>query len=208
MIVGLTGGIGSGKSAASAVFQRLGIGCVDADEVARQVVEPGEPALAAIAKHFGPSVLTADGQLNRAALRQRIFSDDTERRWLEALLHPLIRDRMNDQLAEQSSDYALLIAPLLFENGLDERCDTTVLVDIPESLQVQRVMARDSVDSDQARAIIERQMSRADKRARAAHILDNSGSLAELEAAVVALHQRFMAKLAPNTRNSGSRYDD
>ena len=127
MIIGLTGGIGSGKSAATAIFERLGIGCVDADQVAREVVEPGEPALAAIVEHFGADLLTAEGGLNRALLRERIFKNEQQRLWLEALLHPLIRERMAEQLAAQTSPYAILVAPLLFENDLDKGCEASIL---------------------------------------------------------------------------------
>lgn len=208
MIIGLTGGIGSGKSAATAIFQRLGIGCVDADQVAREIVVPGEPALAAIVEHLGARLLTADGQLNRSALRNRIFKDEQQRLWLEALLHPLIRERMKQQLAAQTSPYAILVAPLLFENNLDSGCDASILIDVPEDLQLRRVMARDGGDETQAKAIIARQMSRTEKRQRADYIVDNSGSLAELENALVALHQDFMAKGSPKTSATGNRHDD
>lgn len=208
MIIGLTGGIGSGKSAATAIFQRLGIGCVDADQVAREIVAPGEPALAAIVEHFGAGLLTADGELHRSALRNRIFKDEQQRLWLEALLHPLIRERMKQQLAAQTSPYAILVAPLLFENDLDSGCDASILIDVPEDLQLRRVMARDGGDETQAKAIIARQMSRTEKRQRADYIVDNSGSLAELENALVALHQDFMAKGCPQTSATGNRHDD
>lgn len=207
MIIGLTGGIGSGKSAAGAVFTRLGIGCVDADLVARQVVEPGEPALHSIVEHFGTALLDANGELNRAALRERIFKDNAERLWLEKLLHPLIRERMREQLAAQTSPYAILVAPLLFENDLDRGCDASVLIDVAEDIQIRRVVSRDGGDETLARAIIERQMSRSEKRARADYIIDNSGTLAELDEAVLALHHVFMAKLATQTPNPGQRHD-
>lgn len=196
MIVGLTGGIGSGKSAAMAVFEKLGIGCVDADVVAREVVEPGQPALSAIAKRFGDAVLTEDGRLDRSALRRRIFSDSDEKRWLEALLHPLIRSEMQRQLTAQSSPYSVLVAPLLFENNLDRECDTSVLIDVPESVQVERVVARDGGSEEQARAIIRQQMPREEKLKRADHVVSNTGSLDDLEAQLVALHERFVAQSA------------
>jgi len=196
MIVGLTGGIGSGKSAAMAVFEKLGIGCVDADEVAREVVEPGQPALEAIADHFGEDVLTDDGLLDRSALRHRIFSDPDEKRWLERLLHPLIRTEMRRQLAVQSTPYSVLVAPLLFENNLDRECDTSVLIDVPESVQVERVLARDGGSEEQAWAIIRQQMPREEKRKRADHVVSNIGSLAELESKLVALHEQFVAQSA------------
>ena len=196
MIVGLTGGIGSGKSAAMAVFEKLGIGCVDADVVAREVVEPGQPTLASIVAHFGEDVLTEDGLLDRAALRHRIFSDPDEKLWLEGLLHPLIRTEMQRQLAAQSSPYSVLVAPLLFENNLDRECDTSVLIDVPESVQVERVVARDGGSKEQAWAIIRQQMPRKEKLKRADHVVSNTGSLAELESQLVALHERFVAQSA------------
>lgn len=208
MIIGLTGGIGSGKSAATAIFERLGIGCVDADQVAREVVEPGEPALEAIVEHFGADLLTAEGGLNRALLRDRIFTDEQQRLWLEALLHPLIRERMAEQLAAQTSPYAILVAPLLFENDLDKGCEASILIDVPEDIQLRRVMARDGGDEAQAKAIIARQMSRTEKRLRADYIIDNSGSLAELDSAIVALHPQIMAKRPTPSSETGNRHDD
>lgn len=194
MIVGLTGGIGSGKSAASRVFESLGIGCVDADVVARDVVAKGSPALSAIAEKFGSDILTPEGQLNRALLRERIFTSAEDKTWLEALLHPLIREQMLAQLKQQPPPYSVLVAPLLFENGLEALCDETVLIDVPESVQRQRVTQRDSVNADQVQRIIDSQMSRADKQARATHFIENTGTLAQLETAIVALHRHFVAK--------------
>ena len=196
MIVGLTGGIGSGKSAATRVFESLGVGCVDADVVAREVVEPGQPVLDAIKRRFGEEVLTAEGHLNRPALRNRIFSTPQDKEWLEALLHPLIRERMLHQLHSQVSPYAVLIAPLLFENGLENYCDTTVLIDLPEELQIERVLARDGGSQEQARAIIRSQMAREDKQKRADYVIPNTGTLAELRERLLALHDQFMAQSA------------
>ena len=197
MIIGLTGGIGSGKSAASRVFEAQGIGCVDADQVAREVVAPGEPALADMTEEFGPSILTPTGQLNRAMLRERIFTSKTEKTWLEALLHPLIRERMLTQLTRQPPPYAVLVAPLLFENNLDALCYETVLIDAPEAIQRQRVSQRDTVDESQVQRIIDSQMSRADKQARATYCIENSGSLTDLTEAVLALHHHFVAQSLP-----------
>lgn len=194
MIVGLTGGIGSGKSAASRVFESLGIGCVDADVVARDVVAEGTPALKAIAERFGPTILTPEGQLNRALLRERIFTSAEDKTWLESLLHPLIRAQMLTQLAQQLPPYSVLVAPLLFENNLDALCDETVLIDVPESVQRQRVTQRDSVNENQVQRIIDSQMSRSDKQTRASHCVDNTGTLAQLESAILALHRHFVAK--------------
>ncbi len=194
MIVGLTGGIGSGKSSAMSIFQQLGVGCVDADIVAREVVEPGQPALESIKSHFGQGILTTGGLLNRTALREIIFKNPEEKHWLEQLLHPLIRKELLSQLASQHSAYAVLVAPLLFENGLDQQCDTTVLIDVPETTQVERILARDGGTEDQAKAIIRSQMARAEKLARADHVIANTGSLKELDAKLVALHHQLMAQ--------------
>lgn len=194
MIVGLTGGIGSGKSAASRVFESLGAGCVDADVVARDVVAKGSPALGAIAEKFGSDILTPEGQLNRALLRERIFTSPADKVWLESLLHPLIREKMLAQLKQQPPPYSVLVAPLLFENNLDALCDETVLIDVPESVQRQRVTQRDAVDENQVQRIIDSQMSRSDKQARATHCVENTGTLTQLESAILALHRHFVAK--------------
>lgn len=208
MIVGLTGGIGSGKTAAMHIFEGFGIGCVDADVVAREVVEPGTPALQAIAERFGREILTADGRLDRASLRQRIFSSEEDKRWLESLLHPLIRDEMQRQLQSISSPYSVLVAPLLFENDLDRQCDTSVLIDVPEDIQIERVVHRDGVDREQAEAIIRQQMSRTEKLKRADHIVSNTGPLKDLEKQLLALHKEFMAQSAATKASKGKSNDD
>lgn len=208
MIVGLTGGIGSGKTAAMRIFEQFGIGCVDADIVAREVVEPGTPALQAIADRFGREILTVDGRLDRASLRQRIFSSKEDKRWLESLLHPLIRDEMQRQLESISSPYSVLVAPLLFENDLDRQCDTSVLIDVPEDVQIERVVNRDGVDRKQAEAIVRQQMSRAEKLKRADHIVSNTGSLKDLEKQLLALHKEFMAQSAATKASKGKSDDD
>ena len=134
MIVGLTGGIGSGKSTVARAFGSLGIGWVDADDVTREVVMPGEPALAAISEHFGNDVLHADGTLNRAALRSIVFDNPTERKWLESVTHPRVRERILVHLErlQRQSPYVLLVSPLLFESGQDKLVDRTVVVDVKE----------------------------------------------------------------------------
>ena len=193
-IVGLTGGIGSGKSTVATLFADNGIALVDADVVARQVVAPGSPALAAIAEHFGPTVLQADGQLNRAALRLQVFSDEAARQWLNQLLHPLIREQMQQQLAAATSPYVLWVVPLLLENGLNQDCDRVLVVDAPADTQRQRVLARDaSADAD---AIMARQLSRRERLAAADDIIDNSGTPDALAEQVDVLHQRYLSLAA------------
>ncbi len=199
-VVGLTGGIGSGKTAVADHFQRLGITVVDADLASRQVVEPGQPALAAIAEHFGQAILQADGTLDRAALRERIFQDPAERHWLETLLHPRIGEVLLAGLAAATSPYAILVSPLLFEAGQATLVDRVLLVDAPEALQLERTMARDQNSAEQVQAIIKAQASRAERQARADDILVNDGSLEDLLKKVDALHERYLklaAKEAP-----------
>lgn len=191
-LVGLTGGIGSGKSTVAQLFAEYGIVVVDADQVARAVVAPGEPALAEIVRHFGNDILNADGELNRALLRQRIFSDDADKHWLNALLHPLIRARMQQQLTAASSPYAILMAPLLLENQLDQRVDQVLVVDISEQLQISRTMARDQNDPALVQAIMASQCSRQQRLSKASQIVDNHGSPADLPAQVAALHQLYL----------------
>jgi dephospho-CoA kinase len=191
-IVGLTGGIGSGKTTVANLFHGFGVQSVDADLVARDVVQPGEPALEAIAQHFGTGVLSADGQLDRVALRARIFTNDTEKLWLNQLLHPLIRQRLLQQLQQCNSDYALLIAPLLLENKLQNYTDRVLVVDIPVELQLSRTIQRDQVSSDQVNTIISSQISRTERLQLADDVLLNTVPLAELRLKVSQLHQRYL----------------
>jgi len=195
-IVGLTGGIGSGKTAASDWFKSQGISIVDADLVSRVVVEPGQPALAAIAAHFGNELLQADGSLDRAALRVKVFGNPEERRWLEQLLHPLIAQEILRQLAQAASPYAILVSPLLFETGQKAFVRRTLLIDVPESLQLARTAARDGVPESQVQAIMAAQLPRQEKLARADDVVSNSGSLAELHAQLLPLHTRYLALAA------------
>lgn len=193
-IVGLTGGIGSGKTAASDWFAAQGIVVVDADVVSRQVVEPGTPALAAIGDHFGAGVLQPDGTLDRAALRRIVFDAPEERRWLEGLLHPLIAQEILRQLSAAASPYAMLVSPLLFETGQKAFVQRTLLIDVPESVQLARTAARDGVDEAQVRAIMAAQMSREDRRARADDVVVNDGPLDGLYAQLAPLHAAYLQR--------------
>lgn len=191
-ILGLTGGIGSGKSAVSAMFEQLGTTVVDADIVAREVVEPGSVGLKKIVEHFGKTILTSEGVLDRAKLRGIIFDNETEKAWLNALLHPLIRESMLKQLQQATSDYVILVAPLLFENGLEKLCNHTLLIDVPVTTQITRTSVRDNVSEAQAKKIIASQMSRADKQLKADDILDNDRALSEVAIDVKKLHQKYL----------------
>lgn len=194
-ILGLTGGIGSGKSTASHYFANAGIKVVDADKVAREVVEPGTEGLTAIVARYGVDVLTAQEQLDRAKLREIIFSDDQEKQWLNGLLHPLIRTRMLSQLRAAQSQYVVLEAPLLFENNLDKYCNRTLLIDVPVEVQVQRASVRDDVTEQQIRAIIASQLSRTEKLQRTDDIITNCGSMNELEHKVKRYHESYLRLL-------------
>ena len=192
-ILGLTGGIGSGKSAASAFFRDAGIAVVDADMVAREVVEPGEPAWSAIKERFGNDAINEDNTLNRAWLRQKVFSEPEERRWLEGQTHPRIRDRIAEQLAAAKSPYAILESPLLFESGQYELVTSTLVVDVPEQLQVERACNRDGNDPEQIKRIIAAQLPRRERLQRADQVVNNSGSLDELHKQLSALHATYLA---------------
>jgi len=191
-VVGITGGIGSGKSAVTDRLETHGITVVDADKVARVVVEPGQPALAAIAEHFGPSVLQQDGTLNRPALRKIVFEDPEARKWLEGVTHPAIRDEIQQQLTHASSPYVVLSSPLLLESGQNTFAQYVVVVDVPESLQITRTMARDNNEESLVRAIMEAQLPRDKRCAAADQVISNDGTLAELYAKTDALHTQLL----------------
>jgi dephospho-CoA kinase len=191
-ILGLTGGIGSGKSAVAQHFIDLGVHTVDADHAARWVVEPDRPALAQIAAHFGAGVLQADGQLDRGALRTQIFQNPEERRWLEALLHPLIRQEIISNLAKAQSPYAILVSPLLVETGQHLLTQRVLVVDAPEQLQLERTMQRDQVNEPQVQAILKAQASRAERLRHADDVLLNDRDINWLQAEVERLHRFYL----------------
>ncbi|AZE82204.1 Dephospho-CoA kinase [Pseudomonas orientalis] len=191
-ILGLTGGIGSGKSAAAEHFTRLGVDLIDADHAARWVVEPGRPALARIAEHFGSAVLQPDGQLDRAALRTLIFEAPEERRWLEGLLHPLIAEEIRDHLARARSPYAILVSPLLIESGQYSMTQRILVIDVPQSLQIQRTLQRDGISEQQVQAILKAQSSREDRLNHADDVLVNDQDLAWLRGEVERLHHFYL----------------
>ena len=189
-VVGLAGGIGSGKSAVSDRFGTLGIAVVDADVAARDVVEPGQPALKEIAEHFGGRILDREGRLNRRVLREHVFKHPDERRWLERALHPRINALMRDQLDGAPSPYAILVNPLM--RSRDPRADRILVVDVPEAVQIERTMARDNVDRTQAQAIMANQLAREARLAFADDVIVNDRSIDHLHAAVDALHPRYL----------------
>lgn len=191
-VVGLTGGIGSGKSAVSERFEALGICIVDADLASRAVLAPGTPAVAQIAERFGPHLVREDGSLDRAALRQAVFADPEARRWLEALTHPLIGAYQRERLAAADSPYAVLVSPLLVESGQARRCNRVLVVDVPEALQIERTMRRDGNSEAQVRAILAAQASRQQRLAAADDVIVNDRDLAHLDAEVAKLHKLYL----------------
>ncbi|ASM52783.1 dephospho-CoA kinase [Pseudoalteromonas nigrifaciens] len=194
-VLGLTGGIGCGKTAVSNMLEALGICVVDADIIARQVVEPGSAGLKAIVAHFGADILLADGNLNRSALRKLVFSNTEHKNWLNTLLHPLIRQQIITDLNNATSPYVVLVAPLLFENGLDKYCNRTLLIDVPKNVQIERTVKRDNISLEQVNSIIAAQMSREHKQQQADDILNNDRSLTLVKHDLIALHKGYL-KLA------------
>lgn len=192
--VGITGGIGSGKTALTDWLSTQSIVIVDADLAARVVVEPGQPALAEIAAQFGEEYLLPDGQLDRAALRKLVFADDAKRRALESITHPRIRDELTRQLAAAQSPYVVLSSPLLLESGQSEMVDLSVVVDVPEAVQIERTMTRDQNDRALVEQIMAAQLDRATRISRADIVIDNSGSLEALHLRGAQLHRTLLAR--------------
>lgn len=194
--VALTGGIASGKSTVADLFAALGVPVIDTDQIARDVVEPGTPGAAAIAQQFGPQVFDAAGRLDRRALRNVVFADPQARRALEAITHPAIRAELERRSREAGGAYQILVIPLLVENGRRISTDRVVVVDCPESLQLQRVMSRDGSTPEQAQAILDAQASRTERLAVADAVIVNDGDRRHLEAAVARLHDQLQAQAA------------
>lgn len=190
--IGLTGGIASGKSTVAARFMELGVPVIDADAIARTVVEPGRPALGEVVARFGPGILTPGGALDRGALRALIFADPAARQDLEAILHPLIRAEMERQAQAARGPYLIMDIPLLAESGRRDPLDRVLVVDADEASQISRLMARDGGQEAQARAILAAQADRAARLALADDVLENSGTVAQLHAAVDRLHRHYL----------------
>lgn len=193
-IIGVTGGIASGKSTVAAMFADLRIPWVDADLVARDIVAPGEPALDAIVTRYGNALLDTHGELQRRALRDIVFADDGERQWLESVTHPRIRQRLRERLTairQDDAPYGLLVSPLLFETDQVSLVDRRLVVDVSETLQVARTQARDEVSDTQAHAILAAQMPRQERLALADDVIENHGDMTALKAQVATLDTRY-----------------
>ncbi len=196
--VGLTGGIASGKSTVADMFAALGAGVVDTDNIARDVVTPGESGLEAVVAAFGREILQANGELDRRALRKIVFSEPERRKQLESILHPLIRARTLQRIDALETPYAIVVVPLLIETGFAELVERILVVDCPESQQLDRLRERDDVSEADARAMLAAQLDRQARLARADDVIDNSGSLEATHAQVAALHERYLQQRLPN----------
>lgn len=193
LVVGLSGGIGSGKTTVSDLFAALGVDVIDADVIARQVVEPGTSALAAIVDKLGPQVLNPVGELNRSELRQLVFSDQSLKNWLNQLLHPLIRQQMQKQTLAAKSNYCILSVPLLVESTLNTLVDRVLIVDVSEATQLKRTVLRDNSNIEQISAIMRAQATRAERLAVADDVIENEGQASDLVEKVAQLHQQYLS---------------
>ena len=194
-VLGVTGGIGSGKSAATDIFSSLGVKVVDADILSRVPVQKGEAGLVEIEKRYGKKILLSSGELNRKKLREIIFEKEEEKIWLENLLHPLIADLISHELKSSTSIYTILASPLLFETKQSNHCNETLVIDVSEETQVLRTKTRDEVSEEQVRTIILSQINRSERLRLANHIIENEGSLDDLAKAVKELHQKLIAQI-------------
>lgn len=191
--IGLTGGIGCGKSTVADLFAARGVPVIDADVIAREMVAPGQPAQAAIIAAFGSEILNAEGALDRVRLRERVFADSKQRLQLEAILHPRIRAEMTTRIATLNAPYVMLVIPLLFEAAQTDMVDRVLVVDVSPDVQRERVAARDAFSQQQIEAVLTAQLDREHRIERADDVIDNSGDLAALEQQVDTLHRKYLA---------------
>lgn len=191
-VVGMTGGIGSGKSVVARMFAELDIPIIDADIIAREITEPGKDATKAIEKHFGTSVINPDGSLDRSALRRQIFDNTDQRQWLEDLLHPLIKLEMQTQISSLDAPYCVAVIPLLLEVEFYSLINRILVVDTTEKLQIERAAARDNMSREDALKIIHAQAKREARIKKAHDVIRNTGTLDELRQQVLDLHKRYL----------------
>lgn len=194
-IVALSGGIASGKSTIAHLFAQLGVPIIDADIIARQVVEVGTPALEQITQHFSQEILLENGELDRSQLREIIFNNDHERLWLNNLLHPIIAQETQKQFAQQTKPYVIWVVPLLIENNLHQLADRILMIDIPEALQLERLINRDRISESLAKKMIATQVCLTDRLAFADDIIVNDGDLVSLKIQVDNLHKQYLHNL-------------
>jgi dephospho-CoA kinase len=202
LLIALTGGIASGKSAVADLFAKLGVPVLDTDQIARDVVEPGAPALAHLVAEFGPEILDATGRLDRARMRDRVFKAPEQRNRLEAITHPAIRAELARRSAEAGGNYQIHVIPLLVESGRADAYDRVLVVDVPPAHQLQRLMARDGASAEQAQRILDAQASREQRLEIADDVIVNTGALEDLQGFVETLHQNYLL-LAKRIANPG-----
>ena len=192
-VVGLTGGIGSGKSAAAAEFERLGAAVVDTDAIAHELTEAGGRAIPEIRRVFGPAAVDASGAMDRGRMRARVFADPATKEALEALLHPMIREESQRRIAATHAPYVIHVVPLLVESpDYRRRVDRVLVIDAPEELQVERVRSRSGLSETEVRAVVAAQATRAQRLAAADDVLENRGTIEALREQVAALHRRYL----------------
>ncbi|MEL6114469.1 dephospho-CoA kinase [Photobacterium sp. SP02] len=201
LVVGLTGGIGSGKTTVANLFANYGIDIIDADLIARDVVAPGSAGLKAIAERLGNDILLTDGQLNRSKLREAIFNEPALKAWLDSLLHPMIRQQMKQDINKATSPYCLLVVPLMVENQLQAMTDRVLVIDVREDIQIARTTVRDKVNDDQVRKILAAQATREQRLAAADDVIDNNGDSHQLRGEVARLHQQYLLLSEQADRN-------
>ncbi len=192
LVVGLTGGIGSGKSTVAKMFAELGVPVIDMDDIARELVAPGQPALQKIVEAFGAEVLDQSGQLARQALRQRIFNDPEQRKRLEAILHPLIRAEVQRRIRQCQAPYCIVVIPLLIESGQQDLVDRVLVTDVPEAVQIERTRQRDRISEAEVRKILASQADRQSRLTVADDVLDTDTELANLKEKVAQLHRHYL----------------
>ena len=192
LVIGLTGGIGSGKTTVANEFAKLGITLVDADLLAREVVEPGSSALVAIAERFGSDILDSNGALKRTELRHIVFANKDHKLWLEQLLHPLIRELMLSRIQSANSPYCLLVSPLLLETGQSTLVQRVLVVDVSPETQVKRTLKRDNSNAETIKAIMAAQIDRESRLNKAQDVINNDGGIDELKSKVLALHHQYL----------------
>ena len=191
-VVGLTGGIGSGKTTVANLFSRQGIEIIDADEISRTLVKTGSPVLEAIIKHFGSSITDAERNLDRKQLRELVFADNAEKEWLENLLHPLVRQEIQRQVAASSSQYVIIVVPLLLESENYSDVDRILVIDVPEDVQLERIKKRDGSSETLARSMMDAQMKREGRLESADDVISNNSSMDSLEKQVKNLHHQYL----------------
>lgn len=201
LLIALTGGIASGKTAVAELFAKLGVPVLDTDQIARDVVAPGMPALGQLVAQYGADILDAHGKLDRARMRERVFSDPAQRRKLESITHPAIREELARRSAAAGGDYQVHVIPLLVETGRADAYDRVLVVDCPQAAQIERLVARDGTSREQAEEILAAQVSREERLDAAHDVIENTGTLADLERFVQTLHRNY-ALLAQNLAGS------